>query len=160
MHRVFLSLGSNMGIKRDNLDKAVDILKNHEDIHKVKVSSYYVTDPVGYLDQDIFMNIAVEIETDLEPMPMLDLCQDIEKKLHRKRIIHWGPRSIDVDIILFDDMTLNDEVLTIPHPRMFERGFVLVPLMELDNKLVIKNVNIEELIKNVDVKGVRKITNG
>lgn len=160
MHRVFLSLGSNMGIKEDNLDKAVDMLKNNDFIHNVNVSSYYVTDPVGYVDQDSFVNIAVELYTELNPMQMLELCHDIEEKLHRKRIIRWGPRTIDVDIILFDDLESDDEILTLPHPRMHERGFVLVPLLELDDQLMIRNVNIKEIIKNVNIEGVRKICNG
>lgn len=160
MHRVFLSLGSNMGIKEDNLDKAVDMLKNNDFIHNVNVSSYYVTDPVGYVDQDSFVNIAVELYTELNPMQMLELCQSIEEKLHRKRIIRWGPRTIDVDIILFDDLESDDEILTLPHPRMHERGFVLVPLLELDDQLMIRNVNIKEIIKNVNIEGVRKICNG
>ncbi len=160
MHKVFLSLGSNMGNKQENLDKAVDILEKNLDIHSVKVSSYYVTDPVGYLDQDVFMNIAVKLETDLEAMKVLELCQSIEETLHRKRIIRWGPRTLDVDIVIYGDIVSDDEVLTLPHPRMHERGFVLVPLMELDNKLIINGVSINEMIKNVDVSGVRKYTNG
>lgn len=157
MNRVFLSLGSNMGIKKDNLDKAVDILKNNEFIHSMKVSSYYTTDPVGYLEQDVFINIAVELETTLEPLKMLELCHHIEETLHRKRIVRWGPRTIDVDIILFNDIVSDDEVLTLPHPRAYERGFVLVPMMELDSRLKINDTEISELIKSVDLQGVRKI---
>lgn len=157
MNRVFLSLGSNMGIKKENLDKAVDILENNDFIHSVKTSSYYTTDPVGYLEQDVFINIAVELETSLEPLKMLDLCHDIEETLHRKRIVRWGPRTIDVDIILFNDIVSDDEVLTLPHPRAYERGFVLVPMMELDSRLKINDIEISELVKSVDLQGVRKI---
>lgn len=157
MSRVFLSLGSNMGIKKENLDKAVGILKENEFIHKVKASSYYTSDPVGYLDQDVFVNIAVELETDLLPLEMLAICHKIEASLHRKRLIRWGPRTIDVDIILFGDRTSDDETLTLPHPRACERGFVLLPLMELDATIKINDIEISELIKNVDIEGVRKI---
>jgi len=157
MHRVFLSLGSNMGQKVDYLDNAVDIIKKNEFIHNVKVSSVYQTDPVGYLDQDVFVNIAVLLETTLEPYDLLRVCQDVEQALNRERLIRWGPRTIDVDIILYDDLTLDDEELTIPHPRMHERAFVLVPICELDSELVIQSQKIQTLIETVDVSGVRKI---
>lgn len=157
MHRVFLSLGSNMGQKVDYLDNAVDIIKKNEFIHNVKVSSMYQTDPVGYLDQDVFVNIAVVIETTLDPFELLKVCQEIEKALNRERLIRWGPRTIDVDIILYDDLKLDDETLTIPHPRMHERAFVLVPICELDSELVIQSQKIQTLIETVDVSGVRKI---
>ena len=157
MHRVFLSLGSNMGQKVDYLDNAVDIIKKNEFIHNVKVSSVYQTDPVGYLDQDVFVNIAVLLETTLEPYDLLKVCQDVEQALNRERLIRWGPRTIDVDIILYDDLTLDDEELTIPHPRMHERAFVLVPICELDSELVIQSQKIQTLIETVDVSGVRKI---
>ncbi len=157
MHRVFLSLGSNMGQKVDYLDNAVDIIKKNEFIHNVKVSSVYQTDPVGYLDQDVFVNIAVVLETTLEPFELLKVCQEIEEALNRERLIRWGPRTIDVDIILYDDLKLDDETLTIPHPRMHERAFVLVPICELDSELVIQSQKIQTLIETVDVSGVRKI---
>jgi len=157
MHRVFLSLGSNMGQKVDYLDNAVDIIKKNEFIHNVKVSSVYQTDPVGYLDQDVFVNIAVVLETTLEPFELLKVCQEIEKALNRERLIRWGPRTIDVDIILYDDLKLDDKTLTIPHPRMHERAFVLVPICELDSELVIQSQKIQTLIETVDVSGVRKI---
>jgi len=157
MHRVFLSLGSNMGQKVDYLDNAVDIIKKNEFIHNVKVSSVYQTDPVGYLDQDVFVNIAVLLETTLEPYDLLKVCQDVEQALNRERLIRWGPRTIDVDIILYDDLKLDDKDLTIPHPRMHERAFVLVPICELDSELVIQSQKIQTLIETVDVSGVRKI---
>lgn len=157
MHRVFLSLGSNMGQKVDYLDNAVDIIKKNKFIHNVKVSSVYQTDPVGYLDQDVFVNIAVVLETTLKPFELLKVCQEIEEALNRERLIRWGPRTIDVDIILYDDLKLDDEILTIPHPRMHERAFVLVPICELDSELVIQSQKIQTLIETVDVSGVRKI---
>ena len=157
MHKVYLSLGSNIGDPVSYLDKAVDILENTRDIHKVKVSSYYQTDPVGYLDQDVFVNIAVYLETDLSPYELLEVCQGIEQALNRVRIIRWGPRTIDVDIILFDDVKMTEEKLTIPHPRMHERAFVLVPMFELDDKLMIQDKSIEGLMASVDTSGVRKL---
>jgi len=157
MHKVYLSLGSNIGDSVNYLDKAVDILKNHELIHNIKVSSYYQTDPVGYLDQDVFVNIAVYLETELSPYELLKVCQEIEEALKRVRVVKWGPRTIDVDIILFDDVQMTDDKLTIPHPRMHERAFVLVPIAELDETLIVLNKSIKSLIELVDASGVRKL---
>jgi len=157
MHKVYLSLGSNIGDSVNYLDKAVDILDKHELIHNIKVSSYYQTDPVGYLDQDVFVNIAVCLETDLSPYELLEVCQEIEEALERVRVVRWGPRTIDVDIILFDDVQMTDEKLTIPHPRVHERAFVLVPIAELDNTLIVLNKSIKSLIDLVDSSGVRKL---
>jgi len=157
MHKVYLSLGSNIGDSVNYLDKAVDILNNHELIHNIKVSSYYQTDPVGYLDQDVFVNIAVYLETELSPYELLKVCQEIEEALKRVRVVRWGPRTIDVDIILFDDVQMTDDKLTIPHPRMHERAFVLVPIAELDETLIVLNKSIKSLIELVDASGVRKL---
>lgn len=157
MHKVYLSLGSNIGDKVDYLDKAVDIIKKNRDIHKVRVSSYYQTDPVGYLDQDVFVNIAVELETDLSPYDILSVCQNIETELNRIRLIRWGPRTIDVDVILYGYVTMDDEKLTIPHPRAHERAFVLVPIYELNSNLNIGNKSLSEVMADLDTSGVRKI---
>lgn len=157
MHKAYLSLGSNIGQKVDYLNNAVDIISKNEFIHKVKVSSFYATDPVGYLDQDEFVNIAVEVETSLTPYQLLQVCQDVETDLNRIRLIRWGPRTIDVDIILYDELFMEDEKLTIPHPRMSERGFVLIPLDELNPKLVVNGVSIKSMIDNLPPSGVRKL---
>jgi len=157
MHKVYLSLGSNIGDKVDYLDKAVDILRKNALIHKLNVSSYYQTDPVGYEDQDVFVNIAIGLETDLSPYEMLDVCQSIEEDLNRVRLIRWGPRTIDVDIILFDEIRMEEELLTIPHPRMHERAFVLVPIKEIACDLMINGRHIDELLDALDVSGVRKL---
>lgn len=157
MKTVYLSLGSNMGDKVDNLDKAVDILRNNPSIHKLNCSSYYTTDPVGYLDQDEFVNAAVGFETDLLPYQILDVCRSIESELLRKRLIHWGPRTIDVDVLLYEGVTMDDEDLTIPHPRMHERGFVLIPLMDLKPVLKLYDKTIETWINTLPPCGVRKM---
>lgn len=154
MKKVFLSLGSNIGDKRAYLDDAVKILSDHEAVCNVKKSSYYETAPVGYLDQDVFMNICVSLETDLSPYALLALCQEIEETLKRVRIVRWGPRTIDVDILLYDDMISTDEKLTLPHPRMLERGFVLVPLKELEPSLVIQGKGIDAYLAIVDQTGI------
>lgn len=157
MSKAYLSLGSNIGQKVDYLNKAVDIIRKNDFIHMVKVSSYYSTDPVGYLDQEEFVNLAVEIDTSMKPYELLALCHHIEETLNRVRLIRWGPRTIDVDIILFDDLVMKNDVLTIPHPRMHERGFVLIPIQELNPELVIKGQTILTLIDQLPPSGVRKL---
>ncbi|MDO9573930.1 MAG: 2-amino-4-hydroxy-6-hydroxymethyldihydropteridine diphosphokinase [Candidatus Contubernalis sp.] len=132
MARVYLGLGTNLGNKQENLEKALDFLNSHGQFQVLKVSSFYETEPVGYEDQDKFLNAAVVGETILSPYELLDLCHEIENDLKRVRTIRWGPRTIDVDILLYDSREILDEPrLIIPHPRMIEREFVLAPLAEI-----------------------------
>ncbi|MGB3367809.1 MAG: 2-amino-4-hydroxy-6-hydroxymethyldihydropteridine diphosphokinase, partial [Acidaminobacteraceae bacterium] len=155
--RAYLSLGSNIGDKKNNLDEAVKLIKSNSYISDVLVSEYYETAPVGYLDQDVFMNIVVQINTTLDSYKLLDFCHEIEEALKRKRIIRWGPRTIDVDILLFDDIISDDERLTIPHPRMTERAFVIVPLYDLSQELVINNLAIKDIFYSLNKDDIRKM---
>ncbi|MBS3994912.1 MAG: 2-amino-4-hydroxy-6-hydroxymethyldihydropteridine diphosphokinase [Alkaliphilus sp.] len=159
MSRAYLGIGGNIGNKKENIQKAVDLLKNHPQIVVSAISSYYETAPVGYTYQDWFLNIVVEIETALDPYALLEYCNDIEQNLKRERLIRWGPRTIDLDILLFDEFVFNDEKLTIPHPRMCERAFVMIPLYEIAKNLVINGKKIEEITKNLKEKEVRKVEN-
>lgn len=133
MERVYLSLGSNIGNRTGYLNNAIKLLDNHSSIKVLKISSFYETEPQGYIEQSDFINCAVLIETDLNPHDLLLFCQDIEKKLKRKRLLRWGPRTIDVDILIYGNIIINSNELTIPHERMFERAFVIVPLAEIDS---------------------------
>ena len=126
-----LSLGSNMGDRRKTIDGAIAILEASSEITGLKRASYYETEPVGYEDQAWFLNTCVSFETTLEPLELLDLTQSIEQEFHRERTIHWGPRTLDIDIISYGDVTMDTERLTIPHPRYTERAFVLAPMSEL-----------------------------
>lgn len=155
--KAYLSLGSNLGDKKANIDQAVELLRNHEHINVTKVSSYYETEPVGYTEQDWFLNIAVELETSLAPYSLLKYCNFIEKVLKRERVIKWGPRIIDVDILLYGDFRSEDELLTIPHPRMMERAFVMVPLYEIAPELEINKRNIKEIVESLTGEEVRKV---
>ena len=157
MIKAYLSLGSNMGSKVENLKNALVILEENTSINNIKVSSFYETKPVGYLDQDVFINIAVEIETLLSSYELLDICHDIEEKLKRKRLIRWGPRIIDVDILLYADIVSSDEKLIIPHPRMLERAFVIVPLFEINKDLIIDGNSIETVYNALDKSDIKKI---
>ncbi len=157
-HNVFLSLGSNIGDRQLHLEEATRLLNETKGLSIVKTSSYYETDPVGYTDQDAFLNCVIEVTTDLEPYDVLSHCMRVEQELKRKRIIRWGPRTIDVDVLLYDDLVMTDEKLTIPHPRMHERAFVLIPLYELNQNIKIQNRPIKELIDQVSEDGIRKLT--
>ncbi|MCR5543219.1 MAG: 2-amino-4-hydroxy-6-hydroxymethyldihydropteridine diphosphokinase [Eubacterium sp.] len=130
-HKVYLGLGSNLGDKKKYLDMAVEELGRDQSISIRKVSKYIVTEPYGPVEQPDFLNGVAEIETTLEPDELLDLIHDIEEEAGRERIIHWGPRTLDIDILLFDDQIINTETLTIPHPEMHKREFVLKPLTEI-----------------------------
>lgn len=131
MKTVFLSLGSNQGDSMDLLQQAVRMLAANECIEVRRASSVYETDPVGYTEQPPFLNIVLEIATSMEPIALLDVCQEIERNLGRTRHVRWGPRTIDIDIALYEGVEMDTDRLTIPHPRMGERAFVLVPLAEI-----------------------------
>ena len=157
MHKAYLSLGSNIGNREEHLNRAVEILREFEGINVTGVSSFYETAPWGFEDQEAFLNIAVEIETSLKPNELLEKCQYVESELKRVRLVHWGPRTIDVDILTYDDYTSQSAELTVPHPRMTERGFVLVPLAELAPELVVNNRTVSDWLSEVGQEGIRKI---
>lgn len=130
-HTAYLSIGSNIGDKESNLKEAIDRINNNKDIFVDKVSSFIVTEPWGYEDQEEFLNGALKIRTILSPKDLMNTLLSIEADMKRERIIKWGPRIIDLDIIFYDDFVSEDEVIILPHPRMEEREFVLKPLSEL-----------------------------
>lgn len=149
MNKSYLGLGTNMGDRLNYLNQALNILNSHSNIKISKKSKLYETKAWGYTEQADFLNMCVEIETDLDPNDLLHVCQDVEKKLNRERKIRWGPRTIDVDILFFNDIILQEENLEIPHPRIKERAFVLIPLIDLNDKLKIDNVSINEYLKSL-----------
>jgi 2-amino-4-hydroxy-6-hydroxymethyldihydropteridine diphosphokinase len=135
--RAYLALGSNLGDRLAHLQSAVDGLAAHAPaVRVVGVSAVYETAPVGGPPQDDYLNAVVAIETDLDPHALLDLAHRCEAEAGRVRSTRWGPRSLDVDVLLYGDVELDEPELTIPHPRMWERGFVLAPLRELAPELV------------------------
>lgn len=131
IHNAVLALGSNMGDKEEYLREAVKELMASGHIEVVARGGLYETEPVGYADQPYFYNTVVEVMTDLAPLELLDLTQSIENKLHRVRTIRNGPRTIDIDILLYEDLKIESERLIVPHPRMYERAFVLCPLKDI-----------------------------
>jgi 2-amino-4-hydroxy-6-hydroxymethyldihydropteridine diphosphokinase len=136
MARAHLALGSNLGDRLAHLQSALDSLEAHADVTIVAVSRVYETDPVGGPVQDDFLNAVVELRTDLAPLALLDLAQQLEATARRVRLERWGPRTLDVDVLLYDDVAIDTERLTIPHPRMWSRGFVLAPLHDVAPDLV------------------------
>jgi 2-amino-4-hydroxy-6-hydroxymethyldihydropteridine diphosphokinase len=158
MNKAYLSLGSNMGDSKDNIIKAYKIIENNN-VKIIKKSSFYETDPYGYENQNVFVNSVIEVETKLNHYELLEICHIVEKELKRKRIIKWGPRTIDVDILLFNDIKLNDEELIIPHKEMKKRAFVLIPLLEIKNDIEINGKRVKDIIKDIDINGVRLIKN-
>jgi 2-amino-4-hydroxy-6-hydroxymethyldihydropteridine diphosphokinase len=143
----YLGLGSNLGDREANIESALEMLGQEARI--LKVSSLYETEPVGYKDQPWFLNCVCLIETDLSPQALLDSAKTIEKNLGRKPTRRFGPRLIDIDILFYDDLILDAPDLTIPHPRLAERAFVLVPLKEIAPNLVhlLSGLTIKELLE-------------
>ena len=130
-HRSYIALGSNLGDKKAYLDQAVKALHEHPQCRVQKVSSYLVTEPYGGVEQDDFLNACLALDTLLSPQELLDLLHEIEQAAHRERLIHWGPRTLDLDILLYDNEVLETEDLIIPHIEMHKRDFVLKPLAEI-----------------------------
>ncbi len=130
-HTVYLGLGSNLGKREDTIADAIEMLDGHNDIHVLQCSALYETTPYGYLEQPDFINACAKVETILEPRQLLTVIHVIEDSLGRVRKERWGPRTIDIDILLFDKQVIDEEDLQIPHPEMPNRMFVLQPLNEI-----------------------------
>lgn len=130
--RAYLGLGSNLGDRLANLQRAVDLLGDQPGIRVDGSSGVWETDPVGGPSQPDYLNAVVAVSTELSPWELLSACGRVEDALGRVREIRWGPRTIDVDVLLLDAVEMDDPSLTVPHPRMTERAFVLLPLLELE----------------------------
>jgi len=153
----YIALGTNIGNRESYLHSALQAIQE-KDIDIIGFSSIYETDPVGYEDQDRFLNMVIKVNTDLQPLDLLEVLQSIEHESGRERKIRWGPRTLDLDILLFNQENIETERLIVPHPRMTERAFVLVPLAEIDQNLEIPTVTkpISLLLDELqDREGVR-----
>jgi len=131
INAVYLSLGSNVGDREEYIEQAVFLLEKNPNVRITKRSSNYETEPEGGGEQPPFINAAVGLQTKLSAHKLLELCQEIETALGREREVEWGPRTIDLDILLFNNEIYSDDKLQIPHPMMHERMFVLKPLREI-----------------------------
>jgi 2-amino-4-hydroxy-6-hydroxymethyldihydropteridine diphosphokinase len=159
-NRVFLSLGGNLGDPRKSMASALRLLADDASVDVVAVSSLYRTPPWGKLDQPDFLNAAAELSTSLSPHDLLDLCLGTEKKLKRVREERWGPRLIDIDILVFGDRVIQETGLEVPHPRMLERAFVLAPLDEIAPNLSVDGKSVSERLATVDTAGIERLPSG
>lgn len=156
MNRVCIALGSNLGRPIENIKKAYKLLDSNK-IKIVKASSFYQTEPYGVKEQSDFINTVIIAETVLDLKDLFSLLKKIEKEMGREKAIRYGPRLIDIDIIFYNDLIYQDSTLTIPHPKMAERSFVLYPLAEIEPQMInpLLNKTISQL--KVDLKNNLKI---
>jgi 2-amino-4-hydroxy-6-hydroxymethyldihydropteridine diphosphokinase len=148
----YLSLGSNLGNREENLKNAIKILKQNK-IKIIKKSPVYETEPVGYKKQAWFLNQVIEVKTNFSPEKLLNVAQSIEKKFGRKRDKKFGPREIDIDILLYENIKINKKKLKIPHIQLYKRKFVLKPLNDIaPNLTCFDNKKVSQLLKEVKSK--------
>lgn len=159
MTEALLALGGNVGDSRAILNRAVTLLCERGDIVLKARSADYLTPPWGFKYQAPFINLALVVETSLTPRDLLARCQQVELQLGRDRAHEkrWGPRTADVDIIAYDDLEIDELGLTLPHPRLFERAFVLRPLAEIAPDRVIAGKSVREAVAAVDTAGIKRL---
>jgi 2-amino-4-hydroxy-6-hydroxymethyldihydropteridine diphosphokinase len=159
MVEALLGLGGNVGDVQSTLDQAVAVLCDGQDVRLLARSSDYRTPPWGVTDQPPFVNLALVIDTTLTPRALLDRALRVETMFGRDRAREqrWGPRSLDIDIIAFDGLELTEAGLTLPHPRLFERAFVLAPLAEIAPDRRIKGIAIRDALAQLDASGVERL---
>lgn len=141
MINAFIGIGTNMGDRKKHIAEAIQLLEKQTDVKIIRTSALYVTEPIGYVGQDWFLNCVVEVMTALPPHELLSHCMAIEEQMGRTRTMQWGPRIIDLDILLYNDAVIDDDELTIPHPNMDKRRFVLVPLVEIAPDIIHPKLN-------------------
>ena len=137
MTTAYLAIGSNLGDRLAYLQGALVGLREAPEVEVVAWSRVYETAPIGGPEQDAFLNAVISIDTSLDPYALLDVAHQLERDAERLRTVRWGPRTLDVDVLLFGDVVLDDPVLTIPHPRMWDRAFVLIPLLDVHPELIV-----------------------
>ena len=159
MAEALIALGGNVGNVRDTFDRAIAAFCDGAAVRLLKRSSDYRTPPVGVIDQPPFVNCAFVAATELPPRALLDRAQSVEAQFGRNRSQeqHWGPRTLDIDLIAYDDLAMNALELTLPHPRALERAFVLLPLAELVPERRISGVRIKNALARVDQTGIEKL---
>jgi 2-amino-4-hydroxy-6-hydroxymethyldihydropteridine diphosphokinase len=154
-----IALGGNIGNARATLQKAIDLFCDGSDIRLLARSHDYRTPPWGDENQPPFVNLCIAVETRLTPQNLLARAQQVERTLGRVRAEdrHWGPRTADLDILAYDDVTLNEPNLTLPHPHLFERSFVLVPLAEIAPDRVIGGTRVRDALAQVDAAAIERL---
>jgi 2-amino-4-hydroxy-6-hydroxymethyldihydropteridine diphosphokinase len=159
MNEALLALGGNVGDSRAILDRAVTMLNDGKDIQLTARSADYLTPPWGFKYQAPFINLCIAVETSLSPRDLLARAQVVELKLGRDRAHEkrWGPRTADIDIIAYGDVALDELGLTLPHPRLFERAFVLRPLAEIAPNRIISGKTVRDALAAVDTAGIKRL---
>src|SRR6516164_7289003 len=159
MVEALLGLGGNLGDVQSTLDQAVAVFCDGRDVRLLARSSDYRTPPWGVTDQPPFINLCIAVETDLSPRDLLARAQTIERTLGRERTreSRWGPRRVDIDLLTYDDLALQTADLTLPHPRLLARAFVLAPLVEIRPKHVIAGIRIRDALAKVDISGIERL---
>lgn len=156
-HKTYIAFGSNLGEKEAYIREAIKELQSSRYFRNVKVSELFYSEPYGGVEQDIFVNGVLEVETMFEPYELLDYLHELEAKANRVRETRWGPRTLDLDIILYDDLIMDEEHLQIPHKDMKNRDFVLVPLAELAGykRHPVFNITIDEMVANLKERYIK-----
>lgn len=159
MNVAYIGLGSNIEPRSNYLHDAIEKLSANKQIEVINKSSIYETEPVGYLEQDHFLNMVIEIHTSFSNLELLEACQQIEETLGRERTIENGPRTIDLDILLYNSENRALDTLRIPHPRLHERAFVLVPLYEIAPHIVMPTSGklIEDMLNDISTKEMNSV---
>ena len=156
MPTVLLGIGSNLGDRKAALQSVIDAMAT--DFTDIQPSRIFETPPWGYTDQPVFYNAAIRATTTLTPQQVLDFAHTCEANAQRQRDEHWGPRTLDVDVITYDDLIQDDPTLTLPHPRTHERAFVLVPIADIDPLIEIPGKgNVMRLLHHVDITGIQPV---
>jgi 2-amino-4-hydroxy-6-hydroxymethyldihydropteridine diphosphokinase len=156
---VLVGLGGNIGDVRTTLDRAVAEFCDGTDVRLLAQSSDYATPPWGVVDQPPFVNRCIAVDSSLTPRALLDRALTVERTLGRDRTREqrWGPRAIDIDLLAYDDVAIEEPGLALPHPRLFERAFVLVPLAEIAPDRVIAGVRVRDAVARVDTRGIERL---
>jgi 2-amino-4-hydroxy-6-hydroxymethyldihydropteridine diphosphokinase len=155
----FVAFGGNVGDVRDTLDRAIADFCDGEDVRLLARSADYRTRPWGVEDQPAFVNVCIAIQTSLAPRALLSRAQAVERSLGRERAKErrWGPRTVDIDLLTYDDLAWDEPDLTLPHPRLFERAFMLVPFAEIAPERLIAGRQIRQALMQLDARGVEKL---
>lgn len=159
MPHAFIAFGGNVGDARDTIARAIAAYCDGSHVRLLARSSDYRTPPWGVTDQAPFVNACIAVETRLSPRDLLDRAQEVERAFgrDRQRETRWGPRSLDIDILAYDDVMLDEPMLTLPHPRLFERAFVLVPLVEIAPDATVGGRPLREALEQLDRSGIEKL---
>jgi 2-amino-4-hydroxy-6-hydroxymethyldihydropteridine diphosphokinase len=159
MAEALLALGGNVGDARATLARAIEALCDGTDTRLVARSSDYLTPPWGVTEQPPFVNVCIAVETALSPQALLARAQSVERTFGRDRAREqrWGPRSLDIDILAYDELVLDTPGLTLPHPRLLDRAFVLVPLAEIAPERVISGTSVREALAQIDTAGIERL---